>query len=159
MKPTALDGYFAVHRKSITFGVVGVLILVVGLPARGQTVTATRRELSAPVLMLDAGARTGMCDVLTFTPAGDELLAAGDDKVVRVFGVAHGRFNPESTRTLRWPIYRDALGAIYACQLSRNDGGRRVAVGGVGLRNDAVAILDRQSGRILSTLRTAGTGG
>src|SRR5437879_5397551 len=44
---------------------------------------ADRRRLRTPGLVLDLGARYGACDELLFTPDGKELLATGDDKVVR----------------------------------------------------------------------------
>jgi urea transport system permease protein len=52
-------------------------------PAEESVEHPGRRERSTPGLVLETGARTAACDVLTFTADGKHLLAAGDDKVVR----------------------------------------------------------------------------
>src|SRR5436309_2970956 len=102
----------------IHFGpLAGVLALTLVATAPAQT-TSVRR--TSPSITLDTGARQGTCDVLRFTPDGRELLAVGDDKVVQVFGVADGTLGTRALRTLRWPIFRDARGRIYAADLGRD---------------------------------------
>src|SRR5205823_1394598 len=49
-----------------------------------------RRDRFDPEIVLDTGGRTGACDALVYSKDGRFLLAAGDDKVVRVWKVAVG---------------------------------------------------------------------
>jgi WD40 repeat protein len=111
---------------------------------------ADRRGRAEPELVVETGARTGACDVLTFTPDGRHLLAAGDDKVVRSWRWDDGRLSPE--QTLRWSIWREQRGSIYALALSSDPECRFAAVGGVGVRNGSVAVLDRRSGEVVHAL-------
>jgi WD40 repeat protein len=99
-----------------------------------------RRDRREPAIVLNTGGRTGTCDVLKFTPDGKSVLAAGDDKVVTEYAVtADGReANP---RLLRWPVWREQRGSIFAMDVSPD--GRYVAVGGFGATNSSVAVIDR----------------
>ena len=130
---------------------IGLVVLAclgnAGSTAHAQQ--ADRRDRKDPELVVESGGRMGTCDVLTFTADGKHLLAAGDDKVVRVWSYQDGRLDPRSMKVLRWPIWREQRGSIYA--LSPDREGRRVAVGGLGLRasNAAVAVLDRVSGKVV----------
>jgi WD40 repeat protein/uncharacterized caspase-like protein len=85
-----------------------------------------------------------------FSPDGQFVFAAGDDKVVRVWPyTADGLDNaPGHTRTLRWRSWRDQLGGIKALGISPD--GKRIVVGGYGLKVSTVAILDRETGDTLA---------
>jgi WD40 repeat protein len=111
-----------------------------------------RRDRQDPELLVESGGRMGTCDVLTFTADGNYLLAAGDDKVVRVWPYRAGQLDSHAARGLRWGSWREQRGAIYALALSPDPAGKRVAIGGLGLRNSSVAVLDRVSGAILHTV-------
>ena len=102
-------------------------------------------------MVLDTPGRTGACDVLRFTPDGKQLLAAGDDKVVRVWDCGAGGLTPAAVPVLRWSIFREHRGGIYALDLipdPENKGGFRVAVAGIGLRSASAAVLDSR-GKVL----------
>lgn len=119
-------------------------------PSLAAAQTADRRGTMVPGLVLDAGGRHGSCDVLLFAPGGNELLAAGDDKVVRRWAVAaDGALTPAGS-PLRWSIYREQRGCIFAAALSP-DGGK-IAVGGFGMQNGMCAVLDRATGEVVHTL-------
>lgn len=135
------------------------LAAYVGCLLVGQTVWGQpqydRRSRDEPEVCLEAGGRYGTCDVLGFTPDGTYLYAAGDDKVVRLWPCvrtsAEGlRLENDVTqvRALRWRAWRDQLGGIKAVAISSD--GRRLAVGGYGLRISSVALLERDSGRTLA---------
>jgi WD40 repeat protein len=109
---------------------------------------AQRRGRTSPGLVLDTGARTATCDKLVFTPDGKELLAVGDDKVVRIWEVNDSRFINHRSRTLRWPIYREQRGGIFTLGLSPDRGVPRIVIGGWGILNGYLAVLDRKSGNI-----------
>ena len=109
---------------------------------------ADRRKRSTPGLVLDLGARHGACDELIFTPDGKELLAAGDDKVVRCWRVAGRKLDADHPRELRWPIYREWRGNIYGMALAKSANGDLIAVGGNGYRQGMVAVM-RKSGEIV----------
>ncbi|MBV9124778.1 MAG: WD40 repeat domain-containing protein, partial [Planctomycetes bacterium] len=108
----------------------------------------TRREVFEPGLIVETGARLGACDVLTFTPDGRQLLATGDDKVVRIWNYSPRGLDADHVHTLRWSIFRESRGAIYALALSPDREARYVVAGGHGLRNSSVAVLDRFTGDV-----------
>src|SRR5437870_5752475 len=99
-----------------------------------------RRDRREPAIVLNTGGRTGTRDGLKFTPDGKELLAAGDDKVVTEYSVTENGLagNP---RLLRWPVWHEQRGSIFAMDISPD--GRYVAVGGFGATNSCVAVIDR----------------
>ncbi len=109
-----------------------------------------RRFRARPELVLETGGRTGVCDVLTFTPDGKHLLAAGEDKVVRVWQAKAGRLVPAARPVLRWSRWREQRGAIYAMAIDRADpDGKRVAVAGMGLLDRPhVVVIDRLTGEV-----------
>ncbi len=118
--------------------------------AHGQAVD--RRKRTEPGLMIDiaeTGARTAACDVLQFTPDGKHLLAAGDDKIVRIWELGPRR-ELQLVQSLRWPIMREQYGSIYAVALSSDE--RSVAMAGYGLRSGLVVVVDRKTGKTLHAL-------
>src|SRR5262249_26291350 len=110
-----------------------------------------RRDRLAPELVVESGGRRGACGVLTFTHDGQPLLAAGADKVVRVWEWKKGRAASES-KGLRWSVWGEKRGAIYALAVSPDPQGNRVAVGGLGMKNTAAAVIDRITGEVLHTV-------
>ncbi len=109
---------------------------------------ADRRKWATPGLILDTGARHATCDMLTFTPDGSELLASGDDKVVRIWGVDRQRFIDHHSKSLRWPIFRESRGGIYALALSPDPEASQVVICGEGLITGYLAVLDRKTGDV-----------
>jgi WD40 repeat protein len=110
--------------------------------------TQDRRGRRTPGLVLETGARHASCDVLQFTPSGDALLTAGDDKVVRVWPADKDSLHPRDGRILRWPIFREARGSIFALAQSPHDAGRHLAIGGFGILTGMLAVLDRDTGDV-----------
>src|SRR6266545_7215742 len=96
---------------------------------RGQP-GESRREYFTPGLVVETMARRGACDALTFTSDGKQLLAVGDDKVVRVWKFAPGEdLKPADKPLLRWRTWHESRGNIYALALSPGEQ-RYVAIGG-----------------------------
>lgn len=113
---------------------------------------ADRRQRTEPGLIVETGARMATCDQLTFTPNGQFLLAAGDDKVVRIWNYARGGLDVDNVQTLRWGIWREQRGSIYSIALSPDAESRHVAAAGFGLRVDSVVVIDRVTGNIVHAL-------
>ncbi|VTT97504.1 peptidase c14 caspase catalytic subunit p20 : WD-40 repeat OS=Microscilla marina ATCC 23134 GN=M23134_00154 PE=4 SV=1: WD40: WD40: Peptidase_C14 [Gemmataceae bacterium] len=106
-----------------------------------------RRARDEPEVVIEAGGRVGTADVVRFTPDGNFLLAAGDDKVARSWphSASTGLDTaPDAAKVLRWRGWRDQLGGIKCLATSAN--GKRVAVGGYGLKISSIAVLDRETG-------------
>ena len=123
-------------------------LLVPFLPAQ-----ADRRERTEPGLMLTTSGRLGACDALMFTKDGQHLLATGDDKIVMQWTLSPRReLEPARVPCLRWGIWREQRGAIYAMALSPDQDQRYVAVGGLGLKNGMLAVLDRLTGETYQAL-------
>jgi WD40 repeat protein len=127
--------------------------VVLGVPARAQEVVGDRRELYDAGLVLNTRAATGSHDVLMFTPDGKHLVACGDDKVVRIWKCGEHGLDTEQVEFLRWPIFREHRGQIYALALSPDrdgpDGGPRYAAfGGFGIRSGTAVVVDRADGSI-----------
>ncbi len=128
------------------------IAVLIGLAAAGSAPAQTqadRRERKEPGLILETPGRMASCDALTFVREGDDLflLAAGDDKVVIVWQVVGDRLVEK--RRLRWGIYREQRGSIYALTTFR-DGTKKlkVAVAGWGRQVGQVAVIDFESGRL-----------
>src|SRR6185436_9486101 len=99
-----------------------------------------RRARDEPEVVINAGGRVGTADAVGFSPKGDFLFAVGDDKVVHVWPHSATGLDTSARRheVLRWRSWRDQLGGIKALAISPD--GKRVAVGGYGLRISTVAI-------------------
>jgi WD40 repeat protein len=115
----------------------------------------SRREYATPGLVVETGARTAACDVLTFTADGNYLLAAGDDKVVRTWKAGGRGLGPSGLPLLRWSSFRETRGNIYALALSPDDGQRYVAVAGSSRYGGGwgVAVLERKTGKVKYALK------
>lgn len=111
-----------------------------------------RRDRMFPELVVESGGRRGTCDALAFTRDGQHLLAVGDDKVVRVWEYRDGRIDSQSMKTLRWSIWGAQRGAIYALAVSPIAEAPRIAIGGLGVKTTAAAVIDRPTGETLSTI-------
>jgi WD40 repeat protein len=98
--------------------------------------------------VLETGGRHAACDALAFTADGGSLLAAGDDKVVRVWKVTADGLDAEHPQVLRWPTYREQGGSIFALALSPDPANRRLFLGGFGVKPGLVAIVNRTDGQI-----------
>jgi WD40 repeat protein len=132
--------------------IVGCLVLFLAvneLLAVDITPHPGRRDASTPGIVLETGARTAACDAMFFTQDGSFLLAAGDDKVVRSWAVSANELSSDGQPTIRWPIFREVRGNIYAAALSPDQ--KLVAFGGNGRTSGgfAVAVSERSSGQLL----------
>src|SRR4051812_42843474 len=105
---------------------------------------------STPGLVLATDGRYAACDALRFSPDGAVLFAAGDDKVVRRWMLGDEAFDAAKLAPLRWPVFREQRGSIFAMALSPDAGS--VAVAGYGLRTGAVFVLSRREGAVVHSL-------
>ena len=101
-----------------------------------------RRSRDEPEIAVRTGGRSGTCDAVRFTPDGRWLLAAGDDKVVTGWPHAADGLDtdPNHKKELHWPAWREQRGGIKDFAVSPD--GKRVLVGGYGLRVASVAVLE-----------------
>src|SRR5262245_9742514 len=89
---------------------VALLIVGLGLATAGSVVAQdliSRREIDTPGLVVEPenNARMGECDVLSFSPDGKQLLATGDDKVVRVWDLKEAeKGNKKELATAAAPV-------------------------------------------------------
>jgi WD40 repeat protein len=115
----------------------------------------TRLALDEPEILLAPGGRTGVCDVLEFTPGGDRLFAAGEDKIVHHWAVSADGLAPRDP--YYWNTFRERRGAIYAA--AYHPGPKPLlAVGGHGKLDADVAVFDAE-GKIVHALSAGFTGG
>jgi WD40 repeat protein len=123
-------------------------ILALAGPALAQN---DRRDRQNPELVVDGGGRLGSCDAIRFTRDGKYLLAIGDDKVVRCWPFDPDRrlLQTEGMQVLRWTIWREQRGAIFALALSPDEGNKHVAIAGLGQPASTVVVLDRATGKML----------
>jgi len=115
--------------------------LVLVTAAFGQQ--ADRRSRDEPDVCVEADGRYGTCDAIRFAPDGGYAIAAGDDKVARVWPYSEKGLetDPQKVQVLRWRAWREQRGGIKALAISPD--GKHVAVGGFGMKSGTVAILDR----------------
>src|SRR5215470_4380736 len=71
-------------------------------------------EEGAPQLMLDTGGHMSIIRGLAFTPDGQQLVSAADDKVIRVWDLAAGT----TVRKIRGEVGPGFAGTTYAMALS-----------------------------------------
>jgi len=120
-----------------------------GIPT--ATAQVTRLANDEPEIRVRADGRNGVCDVLTFTPDGNELLAVGEDKVIHRWGVGGAALR--STKPIYWNTFREQRGSIYAMALSTTDPAQTlVAIGGNGKLNPDVAVFDLKTGELLGAV-------
>jgi WD40 repeat protein len=101
-----------------------------------------------PILMLDTGGHMAPIKGLAFTRDGNQIVSAGDDKVIRVWDWRAGK----TARIIRGSVGAGALGHIYAIALSPDQ--RWLAVGGfLDLDRSDVRLYDFASGRLVRLLR------
>src|SRR5262245_35227849 len=95
-----------------------ILLAALALIVAGETAVAQndRRQRTEPGLVVETGAPTASEQVIAFTPTGDQLFAAGLDKVCRRWEVGPQGFGKGTA--LRWSVWKERRGAIYALALS-----------------------------------------
>ncbi len=101
-----------------------------------------------PILSLETGGHTAVCQWLGFTPDGNQLVSVGDDKVVRIWNVSDPA-RPQLARSIRLPIGYGYNGRIYRGALSPD--GRWLAVSGYP-NQWGIRILDLASGELAGLL-------
>jgi WD40 repeat protein len=122
----------------------------------GQVLADSGR--TTPGLVIETGARHAVSDGISFTPDASELFAWGEDKVIRRWEVGLSGFKDPRSKNLRWPILREQRGSIFA--LAHSHDGKRVAVGGIGVKTGLVAVINKDAkpgdtGAIPSSLPSA----
>ncbi len=98
-----------------------------------------------PILQIDSGGHNAIIKDVAFTPDGQYLLSASDDKLIRVWDIKTGR----TVRTQRGQIDLGDEGKIYAMTLSPN--GQWLAAGGW-TSNDEIRLYDFPSGKLVALL-------
>ncbi|MFO0930871.1 MAG: caspase family protein [Gemmataceae bacterium] len=126
----------AVYTVAAAFGLTGST-------AFGQS----RLGRTSPGLILETGAPRAFTDALVFTADGNTVLAAGEDKVVRSWDLADDGFATRTSQVLRWPIYREQRGSIFALA-PLDPQATRVAVAGYGNPTNLIAVLNRRTGQV-----------
>jgi WD40 repeat protein len=123
-------------------------LMTVSAPVFSQS-QEDRHQRTEPGLILETPGRMAACDVVRFVRDGEDLylLAAGDDKVVIVWQVVDNKLIEK--RRLRWGIYREQRGSIYAMTTFRDAEKKlKVVIAGWGRQVGQVAILDFETGRL-----------
>lgn len=136
-----------------------VLLCVVAAAVLALSHPAARAEDAPPqafYLDLDTGGHRAMVKDLAFTPDGQYLVSASDDKTIRIWDWRSGK----SLRTLRGQIGKGNEGKVFAVAVSP-DGATVAAAGyfGPGLGDDPpygdVRLYDFKTGRIRAVLKAA----
>lgn len=134
-----LDGQEVESRKTLEAAIEGrtpgtQVRLRISRGGRERTITAALAQRPTSVLqeraatdihlVLDTGGHRALVKGLAFTPDGQQLISAGDDKVIRFWDIASGR----TVKTIRGEIGPGHEGKFFALALSPD--GRTLAGGG-----------------------------
>lgn len=111
-----------------------------------------RRGYFKPELSIFSHGMTARCNCLRFSSDASRLLAAGEDKVVRVWPISEGKFDRDATQVLRWASWREQRGAINAMATFERNDQTLIAIGGHGIRNASIAVIDQQTGNVVHGL-------
>ncbi|MFP4579640.1 MAG: caspase family protein [Candidatus Sumerlaeia bacterium] len=118
------------------------------------TVTLSTRAQERPILRLDTGGHMAAVTMMVFSPDGQLLYTASEDKTVRVWDVETG----ECLRVLRGWLASGHEGKLYAIDISPD--GRVLALGGVlsgyDFPNTSIRLIDPQTGQMIQVLREHG---
>ncbi|MBI5184722.1 MAG: caspase family protein [Nitrospinae bacterium] len=106
-------------------------------------------KIQAPILEIDAGGHKAVINDVIFTRDGKYLVSASDDKTVLVWDVETG----EVVRAIRGQIGEGDEGKIFAAALSPDN--RVLAVGGY-VKNNAIRLIDFQTGQVVRLLKGHG---
>ncbi len=121
---------------------VAIVLGWIGSTAAIVQAQAEIRNFGQPLLVVNSGGHTAPLRALAFTPDGQTLLSAGQDKLIHAWDLRDGR--SRIVQTIRPPIWNGPRGAIYAIALSPNadeQGQRLLAVAGVGVDSTGGSIL------------------
>lgn len=133
--------------RSLTTILGGIVVL---LSTFETSVGQMRRDvMGRPILRPNSQSPSGVVRQLMFSrdEGGDCLFSTGDDKVVRKWQVrraAGGQMELHPADVIRWPVAADQRGTIFALDVQPDASGncRRLAFGGMGIKEPLVELLD-----------------
>ncbi|MGI9523887.1 MAG: hypothetical protein ACR2PG_19820, partial [Hyphomicrobiaceae bacterium] len=104
-------------------------------------------------LMLDSGGHMALVKDLAFTPDGQQIVSAGDDKVIRVWELSTGK----TVRTIRGDLAPGPSGKMFAMALSP-DGKWLAAAGWTGRKSVVpccgdIRVFEFSTGRLVKLLK------
>lgn len=130
-------------RRVAIWVVLALVVLAAGVVRAEET-------KDAPIPMLDTGGHMTKINDISFTPDGQQLVSASNDKTIRVWDVTTGK----TIRTIRGEAAPGDAGTIYAMALSPD--GKWLAAGGwtkiPGQNGYLIRLYDFASGRLVALL-------
>ena len=130
------------------------ILCLIGLWFAVLTLPRPAWAAEKPFLQLDTGGHMALIRKMIFTPDGQKLISASDDKTIRIWNVKTGR----TTQILRGQITEGETGKIYSIALSPN--GRLLAAAGdtevAKGSGHPIRLYDLRTGRIIGLLKGHG---
>ena len=112
-----------------------------------------RNVLTKPELVLDSNAPQSVTHILKFTNGGRTLLAAGSDKIVRLWPYHDGMCDVSETRKIRWNRYREERGNIYCAAMTTDE--KYLAIGGHGITaRGLLSVVQMTDQEVVATINT-----
>jgi WD40 repeat protein len=139
-----------VHRRPAIVAPAAIIAVILFLVCGVAKSIAAERDNYH--LMLDTGGHMALIKSVVFTPDGQHLVSASDDKTIRVWSVAEQR----TVRIIRTLVGAGRVGALNAIALSPD--GKVLATGGefdVARGNSVgdIRLVDFETGALLSVLK------